>query len=169
MTILKILTYPEKILRLKAEEITDIDEQLLNLVENMLETMYKYEGVGLAAPQVAVSQRLFVLDTKQYYEDGEKLIFINPEIVQKDGNAKMEEGCLSVPDIRCEVKRAEKILLRGYDLDGKLIERELEGFLARVIQHEIDHLNGILFIDKVSKIKKIGIKKELKKLQERPL
>lgn len=167
MAELKIYTYPDKILRKKADEITDIDQELLDLIENMFETMLLHEGVGLAAPQIGLSKRLFVIDTKKYYEDGEKLIMINPEIIEKDGSEKLEEGCLSVPDIKCEVKRATRIVLRGYDEDGKLIEREIEGFLARVIQHELDHLNGILFIDKISSIKKHLLKKELEKFKKK--
>ena len=167
MSKLVIATYPADILRLKAKDITDIDQELIDLIENMFETMYEGEGVGLAAPQVSVSRRLFVIDTAKYYENGEKLVMINPEITEKEGSEKLEEGCLSVPNIHAEVKRATRILLKGYDLDGKLIEREIEGFLARVIQHELDHLNGILFIDKVSPINKVKIKKELKKLKEK--
>ncbi|MDD3626692.1 MAG: peptide deformylase [bacterium] len=167
MSLLKITTFPDTILRLKAEDITDIDQELIDLINSMYDTLYEYEGLGLAAPQISVSKKLFVIDTKKYYEDGEKLLLINPEIVEKEGSEKLEEGCLSVPDIHCEVKRAIKILFRGYNLDGKLIEREAEGLLARVIQHEFDHLNGILFIDRISTINKHKIAKDLKKLKEK--
>lgn len=144
-----IVKYPDPILREKAMPVKRINERLLNLLDDMAETMYKAEGVGLAAPQVGVSKRLFVVDVGD--EHG-LLEFINPEIIAREGEQLGPEGCLSIPGISGEVRRAKKVKVRALNREGKPFELEAEDYLARAIQHELDHLNGVLFIDLAEKI-----------------
>ncbi len=144
-----IVKYPDPILREKAMPVKRINDRLLNLLDDMAETMYKAEGVGLAAPQVGVSKRLFVVDVGD--EHG-LLEFINPEIIAREGEQLGPEGCLSIPGISGEVRRAKKVKVRALNREGKPFELEAEDYLARAIQHELDHLNGVLFIDLAEKI-----------------
>lgn len=143
MAVRRIVTYPNPILREKAKTVTKFHARLHKLLDDMAETMYDAPGVGLAAPQVGILKRAIVIDI------GEGLIeMVNPEIVEKSGEQiEPPEGCLSIPNLRGEVRRANKVKVVGQDRYGKPIEMEAEGFLARAFQHEIDHLNGVLFID----------------------
>jgi len=163
MAILHICTYPEEILSKPAEPITEIDGEVVKLVEQMAETMYSAPGIGLAATQVGVAKQLLVADLAPRRPESELIVLINPEIVAAEGEVIFEEGCLSVPDYQAEVKRHEKITVRGLNLKGEEVEIEAEGLLAIVLQHEIDHLNGILFIDRLSKLKRDLYKRRVKK------
>jgi peptide deformylase len=138
--------YPDPILIKKATSVQHIDGQIKALIDKMAEVMYAYQGVGLAAPQVGISERIIISDI------GEDLrALINPEIVEGEGESILEERCLSLPDIKVEVKRKQKIWVRGWDVDGKEVNGEVSDFLGRVYQHEIDHLNGILIIHHLSR------------------
>ena len=163
MAILQICTYPEEILRHPAEPVTEIDEEVVKLVEHMAETMYSAPGIGLAATQVGVAKQVLVADIAARKPESELIVLINPEIVAAEGEVIFEEGCLSVPDYQAEVKRHEKITVRGLNLKGEEVEIEAEGLLAIVLQHEIDHLNGKLFIDRLSKLKRDLYKRRLRK------
>ena len=163
MAILHICTYPEEILRRRAEPITEIDEEVVKLVDHMAETMYSAPGIGLAATQVGVSKQVLVADIAPRRPESELIVLINPEIVAAEGEVIFEEGCLSVPDYQAEVKRHEKVTVRGLNLKGEEVELEAEGLLAVVLQHEIDHLNGVLFIDRLSKLKRDLYKRKLRK------
>ena len=161
MAILRILEFPDPRLRKKAVPVADVDDDLQNLIDDMFETMYAAPGIGLAATQVDVHKRLLIADVSQ--EKDEPRVLINPEILDKDGVAVTEEGCLSVPGYFEEVERAEHIRFRYLDRDGNPIETEAEGLLAVCIQHEIDHLNGKLFVDYLSEAKRQRIRKKLEK------
>jgi len=163
MAILHICTYPEEILRQRAEPITEIDEEIVKLVDHMAETMYSAPGIGLAATQVGVAKQLLVADIAPRKPESELIVLINPEIVAAEGEVIIEEGCLSVPEYQAEVKRHEKITVRGLNLKGEEVEIEAEGLLAVVLQHEIDHLNGMLFIDRLSKLKRDLYKRRVRK------
>ncbi len=163
MAILHICTYPEEILRQRAEPITEIDEEVVKLVDHMAETMYSAPGIGLAATQVGVAKQVLVADMAPRRPESELIVLINPEIVAAEGEVIFEEGCLSVPDYQAEVKRHEKITVRGLNLKGEEVEIEAEGLLAVVLQHEIDHLNGMLFIDRLSKLKRDLYKRKVRK------
>jgi peptide deformylase len=163
MAILHICTYPEEILRQRAEPITEIDEEVVKLVDHMTETMYSAPGIGLAATQVGVAKQVLVVDIAPRRPESELIVLINPEIVAAEGEVIFEEGCLSVPDYQAEVKRHEKITVRGLNLKGEEVEIEAEGLLAVVLQHEIDHLNGMLFIDRLSKLKRDLYKRKVRK------
>jgi len=153
MSFHKICVYPEQVLARKADEIANIDGQIHKLAADMVETMYTASGIGLAAPQIGVSQRLIVADMRKE-GDGELITLINPVIVSGEGHNAIDEGCLSVPDFTAEVPRHAEILVRGVTLDEKEIEFAASDLLAIVLQHEIDHLNGILFIDRISSLKR---------------
>ncbi|PLX70893.1 MAG: peptide deformylase [Denitrovibrio sp.] len=161
--ILDIKTFPDKVLRKKAEPVIEFNDELKLLLDNMMETMRANSGVGLAAPQVAVSKRILVIDTTQAEEEGSLLRVINPEIISEEGEQLGEEGCLSVPGEYEPIRRAEKIILKAQDENGKEFTLEAEAFLARVIQHEIDHLNGVLFIDRLPSYKRDTLKKAIKR------
>ena len=163
MAILHICTYPEEILRQRAEPITEIDEEVVKLVDHMVETMYSAPGIGLAATQVGVAKQVLVADIAPRRPESELIVLINPEIVAAEGEVIFEEGCLSVPDYQAEVKRHEKVTVRGLNLKGVEVEIEAEGLLAVVLQHEIDHLNGMLFIDRLSKLKRDLYKRKVRK------
>ena len=163
MAILHICTYPEEILRQRAQPITEIDEEVVKLVDHMAETMYSAPGIGLAATQVGVSKQVLVADIAPRRPESELIVLINPEIVAAEGEVIFEEGCLSVPDYQAEVKRHEKVTVRGLNLKGVEVEIEAEGLLAVVLQHEIDHLNGMLFIDRLSKLKRDLYKRKVRK------
>lgn len=144
----------DKVLRKKAREVVEVDKELEKLVEDMTETMYHKQGVGLAAPQVGVSKRVIVFDNVDLPYGTESRALINPRIVEQEGNCREEEGCLSIPEIVEVVDRAERVKVTGLDSKGRPVEIEAEGIAARIIQHEIDHLDGILFVDRVSPIKR---------------
>jgi peptide deformylase len=164
MAILPILTYPHPILRKKTELVSEFDAELTTIVNDMVETMYDAPGVGLAAPQVGISRKIIVYDTAPKEEKGEFSALINPVIVEAEGKEIGEEGCLSVKELCAEVKRAYRIVVEGHDLTGSPVTFEAEDWPARVLQHEIDHLNGILFIDHLSSLKRALYKKKLKKI-----
>ena len=165
--VLKVVKYGDPILEKKCELITEFDTpELHKLVEDMFETMYSARGVGLAAPQVAVGKRLTVIDITAGEEGGERLVLINPEIIAKDGAIVGEEGCLSIPGFREDVKRAKKVRARAQNVKGEFFEIEGEDMLARAIQHESDHLNGVLFLSYLSPLKRDLIRRKIKKLQK---
>ena len=161
MSILKILTYPDPVLRKKAKPVERIDERIKNLIEDMVETMYAAPGVGLAATQVGEPLRVIIIDVTRK-EEG-VIALINPEIISGEGECTEEEGCLSVPDFKETVLRKKKVLVKGLDPEGKEKEISAEGLLAIAFQHEIDHLDGILIIDRVSRLKRDIFKKKLQK------
>ena len=164
MTVLDILTYPDRFLKKKTAPVENIDGALQSVFDNMATTMYEAPGVGLAAPQVGVGQSFIVYDIAPR-EDGRDLhVLVNPKIVTSEGEIISEnEGCLSVPDFRADVKRAERILVEGVDRDGNPLRFEADGLLAIVIQHELDHLNGTLFIDHISALKRQMYKRRVQK------
>jgi peptide deformylase len=163
MALLRIHTYPDPVLKETAREVTDIDGRLNGLVESMVQTMYAAPGIGLAAPQVGESRRLMVVDI-DHQNPGKRLLrLINPQIIETHGSVIWEEGCLSVVDYNADVKRAEKVLVRAYTPEQKEIEIEADGLLAIVLQHEIDHLDGKLFIDRISRIKRELYRRKLQK------
>ncbi|MGR9072617.1 MAG: peptide deformylase [Gammaproteobacteria bacterium] len=164
MTILTILEYPDPRLRNKAIEIQSVDDGIRKLADDMLETMYVSKGVGLAATQVNVHKRLIVIDTSE--EKNSPLFLINPEIVDKQGFEVSEEGCLSVPGFFEKVERAEKVKVQALNRDGRPFEIEADDLLAVCIQHEIDHLDGKLFVDYLSPLKRQRIKKKLDKIHK---
>lgn len=163
MSILDILVFGHPVLTQKAEEIKNIDENLRRLADNMIYTMHAAPGIGLAAPQVNQSVRLITVDLSVGEEKDKIIILANPEILDSHGEAIMEEGCLSVPDINEKVVRPFHVAIKGVDLNGNEKILEAEGLLARVLCHEIDHLNGKLFIEHLSPLKKSMIKKKLRK------
>jgi peptide deformylase len=164
MSLLDIVTYPDDFLLKPTKSVENIDDDLQQFIGRMAETMYAANGVGLAAIQVGKSRSLIIYDIKQQ-ENGRKLdVLINPRIIEMEGQTISEgEGCLSVPDYRSNVKRAERILVEGFDREGKPERIEAEGMLAIVLQHEIDHLNGKLFIDRISLLKRELYKKRIRK------
>lgn len=164
MAVLSICKYGDDVLRRRAEEVTEIDDPLAKLIDDMVDTMYAAPGVGLAANQVGVSRRLLVIDLSVGKRPGEVHVMINPEIVESDGEITEEEGCLSIPDFVEIVSRPEKVRVRYKDRN--LEEREMwgEGLMARAICHEIDHLDGTLFIDYLRGFKKDRILKKIQKL-----
>jgi len=145
MSILNVRTIGDPVLRSKAKKVEKVTEKTNQLIDNMFETMYEEDGVGLAAPQVGMLKRIAVIDIG---EDN-PIVLINPEIIEESGKAIMEEGCLSIPERTGEVIRSKNIKVRSLDREGKQIEFKAEGFEARAIQHEMDHLDGVLFIDKL--------------------
>ncbi|MCG7873667.1 MAG: peptide deformylase [Candidatus Thiodiazotropha lotti] len=161
MAILDILHFPDPRLRNKAKPVAQVDDSIRRLVDDMLETMYQAPGIGLAATQVNVAKRVVVIDLSE--EKNEPLCLINPEIIEKDGVEQMEEGCLSVPGIFESVSRADRIRFKALDRDGILFEKEAEGLLAVCVQHELDHLDGKLFVDYLSSLKRQRIRKKLEK------
>ncbi len=163
----KIRILGDPVLREKARPVANIDDQVLQLIEDMAETMYEAKGLGLAANQVGEPLRIFILDLKQREGEPELLVFINPEIIEAQGELYEEEGCLSIPGYAAKVKRKAKVLVRAQDKEGKPFEMELEGLGARAVQHELDHLNGILYIDYLSPLKKSLFKRWWKKHRPR--
>jgi len=164
MAILKIFHYPEPVLRVKAEPVAQVDDEIRTLVRDMAETMYAAPGVGLAAPQVGISKRVIVLDCSRSEEPPQLIAAINPQIIAAQGESFEEEGCLSVPGYYSQVKRSAEVTVRYLDLDGQTVETACDGLLAVAFQHEIDHLEGILFIDHLSSLKKGLFKKRYQKI-----
>lgn len=163
MSILPIISYGAEVLKRPALPVSEIDEEVQKLIDDMAETMFAAPGVGLAAPQVGVSQRIIVIRSLEDPEGKDFFVLINPEIVGVQGKEVEEEGCLSVPELRMEVARAERVRVKALDRGGKPIEMEGVGLMARVLQHEIDHLNGLFYIDRLSPAKRDMIKRKLKK------
>ncbi|MGA7538502.1 MAG: peptide deformylase [Steroidobacteraceae bacterium] len=161
MAIRTILEFPDPRLRTRAQPVTRFDPEFHRVVDDMLETMYAAPGIGLAATQVDVHQRLIVIDISAEHND--PLILVNPEILSREGEVATEEGCLSVPGYFEEVKRASKIRLRAQDRDGNVFERDCEEMLAVCVQHEMDHIDGKLFVDYLSSLKRERIRKKLEK------
>jgi peptide deformylase len=162
LSILTILEFPDERLRKKAEKVETVDAAIGKMVDDMLETMYQAKGVGLAATQVNVQKRIVVIDVSE--EKNQPLCFINPEIVAKEGVEESEEGCLSVPGFFEKVKRAERIIVKALDKTGQPFQLEADDLLAVCIQHELDHLEGKLFVDYLSPLKRQRIKKKLEKI-----
>jgi peptide deformylase len=163
MALRRIVTYGNPVLRQRTREVAGVDGELQQLIDDMVETMYAAPGVGLAANQVGSAHRLFVANPADDRDPSKLLVVINPEIVESDGEFINEEGCLSIPDYREEVRRARRVLLRGLDRQGKPIEVEGRDLLARIFQHEMDHLNGLFFVDRLSPAKRDILARKLKK------
>jgi peptide deformylase len=159
----RIVTYGTPILRQRTQEVASLNGDLQQLIDDMVETMYAAPGVGLAANQVGSPHRLFVANPAEDRDPAKLLVVVNPELVESDGERVGEEGCLSVPDFREEVRRASRVLLRGLDRHGKPIEVEGRDLLARIFQHEMDHLNGLFFVDRLSPAKRDILLRKLKK------
>ena len=159
MAVLKIKKYPETILRKKTGSVSEFDNELQKLIDDMIETMYAAPGVGLAANQVGISKQVAVIDVSLGDQESSLIVLINPEIVCTEGEEASEEGCLSIPEYTTIVKRASKVRVKGLDREQKPFEIDAEGLLAKAFQHEIDHLNGVLFIDRIGRIKKEFFKK----------
>jgi peptide deformylase len=163
--ILKIVKYPEPVLSQPGEPVTEFNSELKKLVDDMFETMYASQGIGLAAPQVAVSKRVTVIDLSQGKDPEQKLVLVNPEIIFREGKQYEEEGCLSFPEIREKVQRASAVKVRAQDLKGKWFEMDGEELLSRAFQHEIDHLDGMLFIFRMSSLKRDLVLRKIRKMQ----
>ena len=163
MAVLEILKYPNPKLKKKSQPVEKIDPSFRQLVQNLAETLYAAPGVGLAAPQVGYLLRLVVIDVTPVNQPKNLLVLINPEIISSEGECTWEEGCLSVPDFNEEVKRKKKVVVRCRNLEGETVEIEGNDLLAIVLQHEIDHLDGILFVDHLSQLKRDLYKRQLKK------
>jgi len=164
MTVRNVLTYPDKFLRRKAVPVAAFDDNLQVLIDDMIETMYDEPGVGLAAIQIGSDQSVIVYDITPEEGERQAAALINPEIVFREGALLSEgEGCLSVPDFRADVKRNAHVRVEGQDRQGNSVEIDAEGFQAIVLQHEIDHLNGILFIDRISSLKREMYKRKRRK------
>jgi peptide deformylase len=166
MAILDILHFPDPRLRNKAKPVAQVDDSIRRLIDDMLETMYQAPGIGLAATQVNVAKRIVVIDLSE--EKNDPLCLINPEILEKNGIEQMEEGCLSVPGVFEQVTRANQIRVRALDRQGNPFEMEADGLLAVCIQHELDHLEGKLFVDYLSSLKRQRIRKKLEKESRQP-
>jgi peptide deformylase len=163
MAIREILKYPHPVLKKRSREVDRIDGELTQLIQDMTETMYDAGGVGLAAPQVGVSRRVIVVDVSPIDPRHPFFVMINPAVVSEEGEVEHEEGCLSVPECLEKVKRKEKVRVRGISAEGKEVEISGEGILAFALQHEIDHLNGVLIIDRVSPLKRDVYRRKVKK------
>jgi peptide deformylase len=163
MALLEIKKYPEKILKQKAASVESIDARTQHLIEDMIETMYAARGVGLAANQVGIPKRVCVIDVNLKEEKKPLIVLINPLIIEKEGIVEAEEGCLSIPGYMTTIKRAERVYVRGLNREGKTVEIEGTGLFARAIQHEIDHLDGLLIIDRMTPIKREFFKRRYKK------
>ena len=162
----EVVKYPDSVLTIPAEKVTEFTPELAEFVEEMFETMYAAQGIGLAAPQIAISKQITVIDVSFKERPEDRLTLINPEIIDREGKQVEEEGCLSLPDIREKVSRAEWVKVRAQNVKGEFFEVEGEELLSRALQHEIDHLHGILFIDHLSRLKRDLVKRRIKKLQK---
>ena len=160
-----IVKFPDPILQRPTEPVTAFDDDLRRLVDDMFESMYVAHGIGLAAPQIGIPKRLTVIDLSFQKNPEDKIALINPEVITKEGKIYEEEGCLSLPDIREKVARAAKVKIRAQDLEGKWFERDADDLLARAFQHEIDHLDGVLFIFRISALKRDFVLRKIRKLQ----
>jgi len=166
MAILEILKYPHPLLKKSCEDVEEINGETKRVIQDMIETMYAAEGVGLAASQVGISQRIIVVDVSPVDAQQNLFAMINPEIVSEEGEVEHEEGCLSVPDCVEKVKRKEKVRVKGISPEGEPMDIGAEGILAFALQHEIDHLNGTLILDRLSGLKRDIYRRKLKKKKE---
>ena len=164
MTALNVLIYPDDHLKVVCEPVTEVNDAIRKIVDDMFDTMYQEEGIGLAAPQVNILHRIITIDVEG--DKKNQLVLINPEILSSEGETGIEEGCLSIPGFRALVPRKEKVKVRALDRDGKEFTLDADGLLAICIQHEIDHLNGILFVDYLSPLKRQRIKEKLVKYKK---
>lgn len=162
MSVLQVLHFPDERLRTIAKPVAEVNAEIQRIVDDMFDTMYEEEGIGLAASQVDVHQRIIVIDVSE--ERDQRLVLINPELLEKDGDTGIEEGCLSIPETRALVPRAECVKVKALDREGNPFELEADGLLAICIQHEMDHLVGKLFIDYLSPLKRQRIRQKLDKL-----
>jgi peptide deformylase len=161
-----VVKYPDPVLNRKGEPIADFTPELAQLVEEMFDSMYAAEGIGLAAPQIGISRQLTVIDISFKERPEDKLVLINPEVIDRRGKQVEEEGCLSLPEIHEKVQRDAWVKVRAQNVHGEFFETEGEGLLARAMLHEIDHLNGILFIDRLSRLKRDLVLRRIRKLQK---
>lgn len=169
MSVLTVLTYPDPVLHRQMAPVTDVDDDVRRIISDMTETMYAEPGVGLAATQVGIDQRIIVYDVSGTDTPPQPQALINPEIVTAEGEQVSEnEGCLSVPDFRADVHRAWRVEVTGVNQDGQSVSIKAEGFPAIVLQHEIDHLNGVLFIDRISRLKRELYKRRVHKQMKQP-
>lgn len=161
-----IVKYGDPVLEKPAEKVTVFDDELKKLIDDMFESMYEAHGVGLAAPQIGISRHIAVVDVTFKEDPKAKLVLINPEIIHKEGKHTQSEGCLSIPDFRENVTRAQKVTIRAQDVNGKVFEKTGEDLLARAFQHETDHLNGKLYISHLSGLKRDLMKRKIRKLMK---
>ena len=162
---MQIIKYPHPTLRHKSKPLRRVDRELRQIIAEMFELMYSHQGIGLAANQVDLPYRLFVMNVKgDPAEEGEAKVFINPVITKKTGSAEAQEGCLSFPDIWAPVRRPEKIVVTAYGLDGQEFTYEMDGLYARAVQHEIDHLDGVVFVDRLSQANQLAVREDLDEL-----
>lgn len=166
MAVMEVVHYGDPILRKKCKAVNDF-KNLEGLINDMFDTMYEENGIGLAANQVGVDLNLFIIDISDIEEEGENIhVFINGKILESSGESWFEEGCLSIPDVRLDVKRPETITFKYKDRSGNEHVKEFNGLLARAIQHEVDHLNGVFIVDRVTSISKMKVDKELKAIEK---
>ncbi len=161
MSMLKIRIMGDEVLRQVASNVDEFDDNLARLGEEMIQIMHDSDGIGLAAPQVGISKRILVIDISPIDEEAEPLVFVNPVIMEASGECTLEEGCLSIPDVRENVTRPEEIFLKYQTVLGESISEQYTGWMSRVLQHEIDHLNGVLFVDYLSPIKQKLVSRQL--------
>jgi len=164
MSKLQLVTYPASVLRKQASAVENVDGELIKMADEMFEIMYENAGIGLAAPQVGLSNQVLVIDVRQ--DDLPTYVLINPRVIKREGEVEAEEGCLSLPEIFGEVKRAERVQVRYVDQNGEEQTLEAEGLLARAIQHEMDHLNGVLFIDRLGETRRRLLDQQIRALAE---
>ena len=162
----EVVKYPDPVLAKRGDAVTEFGPELKALVDEMFDSMYAAQGIGLAAPQISLSKRITVIDVSFKKDPVQKIALINPEIVDRTGKQVEEEGCLSLPEIREKVQRAAWVRVRAQDVTGKWFEVEGEELLARALQHEIDHLDGVLFIDRISRLKREMVLRKIRKLQK---
>ena len=162
----EVVKWPDPVLAKRGEDVTVFDSALKTLVDEMFESMYIAQGIGLAAPQISISKRITVIDVSFRKNPEEKLALINPQVILAEGKQVEEEGCLSLPEIREKVQRAARVKVKAQDVTGKWFEVEGEELLARALQHEIDHLDGVLFIDRLSRLKRELVLRKIRKLQK---
>ena len=162
----EVLKYPDPILAQKGERVTEFTPELAQLIEEMFDSMYAAQGIGLAAPQIGISKQITVIDVSFKERPEDRLVLINPEVIDREGKQVEEEGCLSLPDMRSKVERAAWVKVRAQNKKGEVFEVEGEELLARAMLHEIDHLHGVLFIDRISRLKRDLIIRRIKKLQK---
>lgn len=166
LTIHEVVKYPDPVLAKRGDAVTEFGPELKALVDEMFDSMYAAQGIGLAAPQISISRRVTVIDVSFKKDPAQRIALINPEVIEMEGRQVEEEGCLSLPEIREKVQRAAWVKVRAQDVNGKWFEVEGEELLARALQHEIDHLDGVLFIDRISRLKRELVLRKIKKLQK---
>ncbi len=164
MAVLDVLIYPDENLAKVCQPVETVDAELNTFIDNMFDTMYEHEGIGLAAPQVNVLKRVITIDIEG--DKSNQIVLINPEILESSGETGIEEGCLSIPGCRALVPRKEKLTVKALNREGQTFTLEADGLLAICIQHEIDHLNGVLFVDHISQLKRQRIKEKMLKLKK---